>query len=189
VSNPPLKTIYGTSEPKQDGKLTRLVVPDLHPRAQTTEARPQQRPAGTTAARRSGAGETLAAAAVVALALDTPGAARNGGDSSGHADSSTPVRRLLKRGEEPRRHEQANTPGASDYRSSRGTGKRQRAPVRAPSGRLMGRENPDNLHTARRSSAGAPPSAYRVSAVTRLDSRTRLVILDIHPVTPSWQGA
>ena len=45
--------------------------------------------------------------------------------------------------------------------------KRQRAPVRAPSGRLVGRENPDDLHTARRTPKGAPPSAHGVSAVAR----------------------
>ena len=102
MSNPPLNTIYGTSEPKQDGKLTGLVdvagvehlayptarrtlclerfadqcsptqtgdehLPDLHPRSQPDEARPQQRRDDTTAARRNRAGETLAAAAFVAL--------------------------------------------------------------------------------------------------------------------------
>jgi hypothetical protein len=40
VSNPPLKTIYGTSEPKQDGKLTQLVVPTCtHVRKQLKRVR------------------------------------------------------------------------------------------------------------------------------------------------------
>jgi hypothetical protein len=51
----------------------------------------------------------------------------------------------------------------------------------APSGRLVGRKNPDSLHTAGRPSEGAPPSAYRVSDVTRLNSRA---IPAIRPVTP-----
>ena len=69
------------------------------------------------------------------------------------------------------RHGCGAPPGATRATSSEESERRRRAPVRAPFGRHVVRENPDVLHTARRSPEGAPTSAPTVSAVSRMDPR------------------